>query len=42
MGNVRRGNLYPLCVGAERLVQAHVGPARDDVGRRTLSTQPRV
>jgi argininosuccinate synthase len=22
MGNVRRGNLYPLCVGAERLVQA--------------------
>ena len=22
MGNVRRGNLYPLCVGAERGVQA--------------------
>ena len=22
MGNVRRGNLYPLCVGAERVVQA--------------------
>jgi len=22
MGNVRRGNLYPLCVGAERVLQA--------------------
>src|SRR5690606_36002941 len=22
MGNVRRGNLYPLCVGAERVMQA--------------------
>jgi argininosuccinate synthase len=24
MGNVRRGQLYPLCVGAERLIQAQV------------------
>jgi argininosuccinate synthase len=23
MGNVRRGQLYPLCVGAERVMQAH-------------------
>jgi len=24
MGNVRRGNLYPLCVGAERVMQAQI------------------
>jgi argininosuccinate synthase len=23
MGNVRRGQMYPLCVGAERVMQAH-------------------
>src|SRR5690348_491402 len=23
MGNVKRGQLYPLCVGAERVMQAH-------------------
>jgi len=25
IGNVRRGNLYPLCVGAERVLQARKG-----------------
>src|SRR4026208_685672 len=33
MGNVRRGNLYPLCVGAERVMQAQtVARAAGEVG----------
>src|SRR6204780_1802923 len=27
MGNVRRGQVYPLCVGAERVIQAQMGAA---------------
>jgi argininosuccinate synthase len=43
MGNVRRGNLYPLCVGAERVLQAQtiaqmaleiIAPVRDRAFRR--------
>ena len=36
MGNVRRGNLYPLCVGAERVLQAQtVAQWRDATRART-------
>lgn len=38
MGNVRRGNLYPLCVGAERGVQAsHLASAAAKVGASTVA-----
>ncbi len=38
MGNVRRGQLYPLCVGAERVMQAQIAArmARE-LGTRTLA-----
>ena len=38
MGNVRRGNLYPLCVGAERSVQArHLATAAKRFGSKTVA-----
>lgn len=38
MGNVRRGNLYPLCVGAERGVQArHLASAAAQFGSATVA-----
>jgi argininosuccinate synthase len=38
MGNVRRGNLYPLCVGAERSVQArHLATAAKQFGSKTVA-----
>lgn len=38
MGNVRRGQLYPLCVGAERGVQAqHLATAAAHVGASTVA-----
>ena len=38
MGNVRRGQAYPLCVGAERLIQAQmVAAAARQVGSRTVA-----
>jgi argininosuccinate synthase len=38
MGNVRRGNLYPLCVGAERGVQArHLADAARKLGSPTVA-----
>lgn len=37
-GNVRRGQTYPLCVGAERLVQAHqVARLAAELGSRTVA-----
>jgi len=37
-GNVRRGNLYPLCVGAERGVQArHLATAAHQFGSGTVA-----
>ena len=38
IGNVRRGNLYPLCVGAERGVQArHLATAAARFGSKTVA-----
>jgi argininosuccinate synthase len=38
IGNVRRGNLYPLCVGAERGVQArHLATAAKQLGSSTVA-----
>jgi argininosuccinate synthase len=38
IGNVRRGNLYPLCVGAERGVQArHLATAARQFGSTTVA-----
>jgi argininosuccinate synthase len=38
IGNVRRGQLYPLCVGAERGVQAaHLARAAADLGSATVA-----
>jgi len=38
IGNVRRGNLYPLCVGAERGVQArHLAKAATTLGSTTVA-----
>lgn len=38
MGNVRRGQTYPLCVGAERVIQAgEVARAAARVGTRTVA-----
>lgn len=38
MGNVRRGQLYPLCVGAERSVQAtHLAQIAADLGAATVA-----
>lgn len=38
MGNVRRGNLYPLCVGAERGVQArHLAELAKSLGASTVA-----
>ena len=38
IGNVRRGNLYPLCVGAERGVQArHLATAAKQFGSSTVA-----
>lgn len=38
MGNVRRGQLYPLCVGAERLIQAaEVARVAAELGSRTVA-----
>src|SRR5262249_15081787 len=38
MGNVRRGQVYPLCVGAERVIQAQeVAAAAARVGSRTVA-----
>ena len=38
MGNVRRGNLYPLCVGAERSVQArHLATAAKQFASKTVA-----
>jgi argininosuccinate synthase len=38
MGNVRRGQLYPLCVGAERVIQAQeVARAAARLGSRTVA-----
>ena len=38
MGNVRRGQTYPLCVGAERLIQAQeVARAASRLGSRTVA-----
>jgi argininosuccinate synthase len=38
MGNVRRGQVYPLCVGAERVVQAQeVARAAARLGSRTVA-----
>jgi argininosuccinate synthase len=37
-GNVRRGNLYPLCVGAERVLQAQtLALIADELGAATLA-----
>jgi argininosuccinate synthase len=35
MGNVKRGNLYPLCVGAERVLQARRSRASRASSART-------
>jgi argininosuccinate synthase len=38
MGNVRRGQVYPLCVGAERLIQAQlVAETARQLGSRTVA-----
>jgi argininosuccinate synthase len=38
MGNVRRGQLYPLCVGAERSVQArHLARLAQELGSNTVA-----
>ena len=38
MGNVRRGQLYPLCVGAERVMQAQtLARVARELGTRTLA-----
>lgn len=38
MGNVRRGHLYPLCVGAERGIQAQfLGQLADQLGSKTVA-----
>src|SRR5690606_1273176 len=38
MGNVRRGELYPLCVGSERGVQArHLAELATKLGARTVA-----
>ena len=38
MGNVRRGHLYPLCVGAERGIQAaFLGQLADQMGSSTVA-----
>ena len=38
IGNVRRGNLYPLCVGAERGIQArHLAEAATRLGSTTVA-----
>ncbi len=38
MGNVRRGQVYPLCVGAERVIQAQeVAKAAARLGTRTVA-----
>src|SRR6202008_2787019 len=38
MGNVRRGQLYPLCVGAERVMQAQtLARVARQLGTRTLA-----
>ncbi|HXU34675.1 MAG TPA: argininosuccinate synthase domain-containing protein [Thermoanaerobaculia bacterium] len=38
LGNVRRGQLYPLCVGAERSIQAQeVAHAAAELGSRTVA-----
>ncbi len=38
MGNVRRGNLYPLCVGAERGLQAkHLAQLAGELGSDTVA-----
>src|SRR5436305_12137037 len=38
MGNVRRGQVYPLCVGAERVIQAQeVAAAAARLGSRTVA-----
>lgn len=38
MGNVRRGQVYPLCVGAERVIQAReVARAAERLGSRTVA-----
>ncbi|HEX3556776.1 MAG TPA: argininosuccinate synthase [Thermoanaerobaculia bacterium] len=38
MGNVRRGQVYPLCVGAERVLQAQeVAKAAERLGTRTVA-----
>ena len=38
MGNVRRGHLYPLCVGAERGIQAQfLGELATELGSRTVA-----
>ena len=38
MGNVRRGQLYPLCVGAERVMQAQtLARVAREIGTRTLA-----
>lgn len=38
MGNVRRGNLYPLCVGAERVMQAQtIARVARDLGTDTIA-----
>jgi argininosuccinate synthase len=40
MGNVRRGNLYPLCVGAERVLQAQTAQWAADRHRCRRSWSP--
>jgi argininosuccinate synthase len=38
MGNVRRGNLYPLCVGAERVMQAQtIARVAHELGTDTIA-----
>src|SRR4026208_1611491 len=38
MGNVRRGQLYPLCVGAERVMQAQtIGRMARQLGTNTIA-----
>jgi argininosuccinate synthase len=38
MGNIRRGQVYPLCVGAERVVQAQlVAAAAAELGTHTIA-----
>jgi argininosuccinate synthase len=38
MGNVRRGHLYPLCVGAERSIQArHLAKIATELGAKTVA-----